>query len=89
MHEAVDNMLNHIHVLREPAHNTAIWCHIKEKVNWCVQDALKNIGVYVLEGLVDKPSHDEFLDNLAHRLEEHDNDNFEGVSPEFSGVFLL
>ena len=37
VHEAMNYFLNNIHVLREPAHDTAIWGNIEEEV-YCRRD---------------------------------------------------
>ena len=40
VHEAMNYFLNNIHVLREPAHDTAIWGNIEEEVYWSIQNTL-------------------------------------------------
>jgi hypothetical protein len=36
MHEAVDDVLNYIHVIGESVHYHTVGSHIKEQIDWCI-----------------------------------------------------
>ena len=82
MHEAVYDVLNHVHVIAEPLHDAAVGGHVEEGVDWGVHNALEDVGVNLLQGSVDQDSHDPLFGDLTSSLEEDDDENFEDVGPE-------
>lgn len=69
VHEAMDNVLNDVHVFGKSVHDYAVWSHIEEEIYWCVQNALEHIVVHLCKSLVDKLSHNVFFEDLAQSLE--------------------
>lgn len=89
VHEAVYDVLDHVHVIAESFHDAAVGSHIEECVDWGVHDAFEDVGVYLFQGLVDQYSHHPLFGDLTDSLEEDDDEDFEYVCPEFGRLLLL
>lgn len=46
MHEAVDNVFNNIHIIRESVHDHAVRSHVKEQIHWCIQNTYQYIVMH-------------------------------------------
>jgi len=68
MHEAVDNVIDYIHVIRESAHDHAIGSHIKEQIDRCIQNTYEYIVVHLLKCLVNESALDVFFEDLTQGL---------------------
>jgi hypothetical protein len=88
MHEAVDNVLDHIHVFAESFHDAAVGSHIEECVYWSIYDASENVSVYTLHSFVYQDLDKPLFCDLTTSLEEYDCEHFDYMSPEFLFVFL-
>ena len=84
MHSTVDNVLDNIHIIGESIHDTSIRSHIKEQIDWCIQNAFQHIVVHIFKCLVNESIHDEFFNDLTHGLEENNSNDFVNVCPKFS-----
>jgi len=89
MHGAVDDVLDNIHIIGESIHDHSIRSHIKEQIDWCIQNAFQHIVVHIFECLINESTHDEFLSDLAKSLEENNRNNFVNVCPKLSWIVLF
>lgn len=85
----VDNMLKFAHVRSESLHDATVGRNIKEQVNRCIQDTVKNIAVNSFDRTVYHRSLEPFFEDGTRCLDSHNCEDSVNMCPELGLVNLF